>query len=57
MAVHELGREGIDTFCVALDCDADSYAQRIFGPRGATVIDTIDRLDRLLPAVYLRLRS
>lgn len=57
MAVHELGREGIDTFCVALDSEADSYAQRIFGPRGAASMDSIERLDRLLPAIYLRLRS
>ena len=57
MAVRELGREGIDTFCVALDCDAESYAQRIFGPRGMTAIGSIDRLDKLLPAIYLRLRS
>lgn len=57
MAVHELGREGIDTFCVALDSDADSYPQRIFGPRGAICIDSIDRLDTLLPALYLRLRG
>jgi nitric oxide reductase NorD protein len=57
MAVRELGREGIDTFCVALECDADSYAQRIFGPRGMTAIGSIDQLDKLLPAIYLRLRS
>jgi hypothetical protein len=57
MAVHELNREGIDTFCVALDSEADSYAQRIFGPRGAIRIDSIDRLHKLLPAVYLRLRA
>jgi nitric oxide reductase NorD protein len=57
MAVRELGRDGIDTFCVALASEADSYAQRIFGSRGATLIDSIDRLDSFLPAVYLRLRS
>jgi nitric oxide reductase activation protein len=57
MAVHELGREGVDTFCVALDSEADSYAQRIFGPSGAASMDSIERLDRLLPAIYLRLRS
>lgn len=57
MAVHELSREGIDTFCVALDSQADSYAQRIFGPRGAIRIDSIERLDKLLPAIYLRLRA
>lgn len=57
MAVHELSREGIDTFCVALDSAAHSYAQRIFGARGAIAIRSIDRLDKLLPAVYLRLRA
>ncbi|PWE52509.1 VWA domain-containing protein [Metarhizobium album] len=57
MAVHELGRDGIDTFCVALDSEAESYASRIFGPRGAISINSIDRLDKLLPAVYMKLRS
>lgn len=57
MAVHELGRDGIDAFCVALASEADSYAHRIFGSRGTALIDSIDRLDKLLPAVYLKLRS
>jgi len=57
MAVHELGRDGIDAFCVALDSEAESYASRIFGPRGAISINSIDRLDKLLPAVYMKLRS
>lgn len=57
MAVNELGREGIDTFCVALDSAADSYVHRIFGARGAVLINSVDRLDKLLPAIYLRLRS
>lgn len=57
MAVHELNREGIDIFCIALDSDAVSYAPRIFGSRGAKSVDSINRLNELLPAVYLRLRS
>ena len=57
MAVHELNREGIDVFCIALDSEADSYAQRIFGRRGALRIGSIDQLHKLLPAVYLRLRA
>ena len=56
-AVHELRREGVDVFCVALDSDAESYAERIFGRRGSLHINSIDSLPEKLPALYLRLRG
>ncbi|MFA7416857.1 MAG: hypothetical protein WC048_20535, partial [Rhizobium sp.] len=52
-AVHELNRDGIDVFCVVLDSAADSYARRIFGPKGMLRLDSIDRLPDLLPGFYL----
>jgi nitric oxide reductase activation protein len=56
-AVHELRREGVDVFCVALDSDAESYAERVFGRRGSLHINSIDSLPEKLPALYLRLRG
>lgn len=56
-AVHELNRDGIDVFCVVLDSAADSYARRIFGPKGMLRLDSIDRLPDLLPGFYLRMRA
>jgi nitric oxide reductase activation protein len=56
-AAHELRREGVDVFCVALDSDAESYAERIFGRRGSLHINSIDSLPEKLPALYLRLRG
>lgn len=54
-AVHQLNRLGIDTFCVGLDSDADSYLGRIFGPRNAISIAAVERLAELLPKLYLTL--
>lgn len=56
-AVHELNRDGIDVFSVVLDSAAESYARRIFGPKGMVRLDSIDRLPDLLPGLYLRMRA
>ncbi|WP_416799275.1 nitric oxide reductase activation protein NorD [Ciceribacter azotifigens] len=56
-AVHELNRDGIDVFSVILDSAAESYARRIFGPKGMVRLDLIDRLPDLLPGFYLRMRA
>ena len=54
-AVHQLGRFGIDTFCVGLDSDADSSLGRIFGQRNAITIAAVERLAELLPKLYMTL--
>lgn len=54
-AVHHLNRFGIDTFCVGLDSNADSYLGRIFGQRNAITIAAVERLTDLLPKLYLTL--
>ncbi|EKF42177.1 hypothetical protein NA8A_11530 [Nitratireductor indicus C115] len=54
-AVHSLNRTGIDVFCIALDSDAESYAERIFGRRNVVAFSNIERLPEKLPALYLRL--
>lgn len=54
-AVQSLSRLGIDTFCVGLDSNADSYLGRIFGQKNAITIATVERLTDLLPKLYLLL--
>lgn len=56
-AVHELHRDDVDVFCVALDAKAESYTQRIFGRRGALRLESVEHLPRVLPSIYLKLRS
>ncbi|MCP5407199.1 MAG: VWA domain-containing protein [Chromatiaceae bacterium] len=53
-AVLELDRQGIYSFCVNLDPQADEYVQDIFGQR-FTVIDRVERLPRKLPELFLSL--
>ena len=54
-AVHHLNRLGIDTFCVGLESEADSYLGRIFGQRNAISIGAVEKLTELLPRLYLTL--
>ncbi|RTM10599.1 MAG: VWA domain-containing protein [Hyphomicrobiales bacterium] len=54
-AVQGLGKLGINTFCVGLDSNADSYLGRIFGQRNAITIASVERLTDLLPKLYLML--
>ena len=54
-AVLEAGRRGIAVFCVTLDPKADDYVRAIFGSANYRVLDRIDSLPRILPAMVLRL--
>lgn len=53
-AVDELDMQGITTFCLSLDPNADAYVGEIFGNRWR-VLDRIDRLPEQLPMLYLAL--
>ena len=53
-AVAELSAQGITTFCLSLDAQADAYVSEIFG-RHWRVLDRIERLPEQLPLVYLSL--
>ena len=53
-AVGELSAQGISTFCLSLDPQADDYVSAIFGHRWR-VLDRIERLPSELPAVYLQI--
>ncbi len=55
-AVQELDQEGIYTYCINLDPNADDYVQDIFGKQ-YTVIDHVDRLPEKLPLLFAALTS
>ena len=54
IAVRELDGQGIYTYCINLDPEADAYAAEIFGKR-FTVIDNIQRLPERLPQLFMAL--
>jgi nitric oxide reductase NorD protein len=54
-AVEEAAANGIVTFCISLDPNADEYVSRIFGARNYIVIDHTERLPERLPALYVSL--
>jgi hypothetical protein len=54
IAVRELDRQGIYTYCINLDPRADEYVADIFGKR-FTVIDNIQRLPERLPQLFMAL--
>jgi len=51
-AVEEVGKNGVYTFCISLDPNADEYVERIFGPQHFMVLDQIERLPEKLPMLY-----
>lgn len=53
-AVNELDREGIYSYCITLDPNADEYVSNIFG-RHYTVIDRVERLPEKLPELFMAL--
>lgn len=56
MAVKELDRDGIYTYCINLDPNADEYVADIFGNQ-YTVIDKVERLPEKLPRLFASLTS
>lgn len=54
MAVRELDNQGIFSYCINLDANADAYVSRIFGQQ-YTVIDNITRLPEQLPKLFMAL--
>jgi uncharacterized protein YfkK (UPF0435 family) len=53
-AVKELDQDGIYTYCINLDPDADEYVQDIFGNQ-YTVIDNVESLPEKLPQLFMAL--
>ena len=55
-AVQELDQQGIYTYCINLDPNADEYVQDIFGKQ-YTVIDRVERLPEKLPLLFAALTT
>lgn len=53
-AVQELDQDGIYTYCINLDPQADEYVRDIFGKQ-YTVIDKVESLPEKLPQVFMAL--
>ena len=53
-AVQELDQQGIYTYCINLDANADDYVRDIFGSR-YTVIDRVESLPEKLPHLFMSL--
>jgi nitric oxide reductase NorD protein len=54
-AVEELYTQGILSYCLTLDPNADDYVKRIFGQSHYTIIDHVDRLPEQLPMLFASL--
>ena len=53
-AVKELDQDGIYTYCISLDNQADEYVKDIFGHQ-YSVIDNVQLLPERLPQLFLAL--
>ncbi|MBU0500756.1 MAG: VWA domain-containing protein [Gammaproteobacteria bacterium] len=53
-AVQELDQQGIYTYCINLDPNADDYVKDIFGHQ-YSVIDRVERLPEKLPKLFMSL--
>jgi nitric oxide reductase activation protein len=53
-AVQEADQEGVYTYCINLDPNADDYVRDIFGHQ-YTVIDRVERLPEQLPKLFMAL--
>ena len=54
-AVEELASKGVQSYCLTLDPNADSYVRRIFGQNNYTVVDHVARLPEKLPTLFATL--
>ncbi len=56
-AVEELARQGVYTYCLTLDSDADRYVARIFGENNYSIVEDVERLPERLPMVFSALTT
>jgi hypothetical protein len=54
-AVEELYSNGILSYCLTLDANANDYVKRIFGANNYTIIDHVDKLPEQLPTLFASL--
>ena len=51
-AVEDLAMQGVYTYCLTLDPNADRYVARIFGENNYSIVDNVERLPERLPNVF-----
>jgi nitric oxide reductase activation protein len=56
-AVEDLAMQGIYTYCLTLDPEADRYVARIFGENNYSVVDHVEKLPERLPSVFAALTA
>jgi hypothetical protein len=56
-AVEDLAMQGIYTYCLTLDPEADRYVARIFGENNYSIVDNVERLPERLPMVFSALTA
>ncbi|MCB1735037.1 MAG: nitric oxide reductase activation protein NorD [Gammaproteobacteria bacterium] len=54
-AVEDLAMQGVYTYCLTLDPNADRYVARIFGENNFSIVDHVERLPERLPNVFAAL--
>ena len=54
-AVQELQKNGVLSYCLTLDPEADRYVSRIFGANNFTIVDRVERLPEKLPRLFASL--
>jgi hypothetical protein len=54
-AVDDLAMQGVYTYCLTLDPQADRYVARIFGENNFSIVDDVERLPERLPNVFAAL--
>jgi nitric oxide reductase NorD protein len=54
-AVEDLRMQGVHTYCLTLDAQADRYVARIFGENNYSIVDHVEKLPERLPAVFAAL--
>ncbi len=57
MALREVQRQGVDSFCITVDRNADDYLRRMYGDVRFLVIDHVEALPERLPRIYHRLTA
>jgi nitric oxide reductase NorD protein len=57
MALREVQRQGVDSFCITVDRHADDYLRRMYGDVRFLVIDHVEALPERLPKIYHRLTT
>jgi len=56
-AVDQLSAQGIHSYCLTLDPQADAYVSRIFGPNHYSIVDNVMALPERLPRMFSALTS